>query len=54
MFELFHNTFTYGYNFKVNVKFKVKYKEMKKGLLEISFWFCNTVHLKEKKYYIAK
>ena len=25
MFELFHDTFTYGYNFKVNVKFKVKY-----------------------------
>ena len=26
MFKLFRDTFTFGYNVKVNVKFKVKYK----------------------------
>ena len=31
MFELFPDTFTYGYNIKVNVKFKVKYKKIVKN-----------------------
>ena len=38
MFELFHDTFKYGYNFKVNVKFKSSTKNSEKGLIEHFFF----------------
>ena len=36
MFELFNDTFKYGFNVKVKVKFKVKYeKKAKKWLISL-------------------
>ena len=33
MFELFNDTFKYGFNVKVKVKFKVKYEKIAKNWL---------------------
>ena len=35
MFELFNDTFKYGFNVKVKVKFKVKYEKAKKLLISL-------------------
>ena len=37
MLELFNDTFKYGFNFKVNVKFKVKYQKIVKKCLFRNF-----------------
>ena len=55
MFELFNDTLKYGFNVKVEVKFKVKYeKSEKKANFIIIFCYCTKVYLNGKKCYIAK
>ena len=53
MFELFKDTFKYGFNFKVKVKFKVKY-EKKCAYFITFFCYCIKVNLDGKKFFKAK
>ena len=55
MYELFNDTFKYGFNFKVKVKFKVKYKKIvKKGKFHKCLLLLVKVYLNGKKSFIAQ
>ena len=55
MSELFNDTFKYGFNFKVKVKFKVNYKNSeKRANFIIIVCYCSKVYLNGKKCYITK
>ena len=55
MFEILNDTFKYGLNFKVKVKFKVKYENSEKSAYFIIFFcYCIKVNLNGKTFFKAK